>query len=173
MVWAAEMGHAARQWLSSVTSISSPLDLAASGHAIGRGLNRWIYTPYFLRSMLPKARAKWHQHPGLFDVQALSRVRDLYDFDQVFTAPLHGFHSTDDYWRRASAKPKLRDIRIPALLVNAINDPFIPACSLPTAADISSSCQLIQTPDGGHVGYVSGLVPPGRIAVDHLLKRLT
>jgi len=170
MVWAAEMGQAAGQWVHSVTSISSPLDLTASGHAIGRGLNRWIYTPYFLRSMLPKAMAKWHQHPGLFDAEALRQVRDLYHFDQIFTAPLHGFQSADDYWLRASAKPKLRDIRIPAFLVNALNDPFIPAHSLPTAADISDSCQLIHTPQGGHVGYVDGHLPPGQLAIDRLLN---
>jgi predicted alpha/beta-fold hydrolase len=173
MAWAAEMGQIAQHWVSTVTSISSPLDLTASGHAIGRGLNRWIYTPYFLRSMLPKALAKWHQYPGLFDVAALSQVRDLYQFDQIFTAPLHGFQSADDYWLRASAKPKLRDIRIPAYLINAQNDPFIPAHSLPTAADISASCQLIQSPHGGHVGYLAGHLPPGQLALHHLLKHLT
>jgi hypothetical protein len=105
----------------------------------------------------------------LFDATALSQVRDLYQFDQVFTAPLHGFQGTDDYWLRASAKPKLKDIRITAYLVNALNDPFIPAHSLPTAADISATCQLIHTPQGGHVGYVSGNSPPGQIAVHRLL----
>ena len=153
MLWAAHQGHQAAQVLDSVASLCSPLDLAAGGHAIGSGLNRYIYTPYFLRTMIPKALAKWQQYPGLFDQVALRQVRDLYQFDQIFTAPLHGFSSTEDYWQRASAKPHLRDIKIPAKLINARNDPFIPTHSWPTPGDISSSCQLIQTPSGGHVGY--------------------
>ena len=94
---------------------AAPLDLAAGGAAIGRGFNRLVYTRMFLRTMKPKALAKLAQHPGLFDRDALLAARDLYDFDNVFTAPLHGFRDTDDYWRarlgqaapaRASAFPR-------------------------------------------------------------------
>ncbi len=169
MVWAAEQGEVANRWVHSVTSVSSPLDLSASGHAIGRGLNRFIYTPYFMRTMVPKALAKLRQHPGLFDEAALRRARDLFEFDNVFTAPLHGFKDTEDYWRRASAKPRLRDIRVRATLINALNDPFIPAHSLPATADLSPHCQLRHTPTGGHVGYVAGPLPPGYISLPHLL----
>lgn len=169
MVWAAVQGEQASQKVQTVTSICSPLDLRASGHAIGRGLNRFIYTPYFLRSMLPKAAAKWQQYPGLFDLQALQRARDLYQFDQVFTAPLHGFASTEDYWQRASAKPLLRDIRVRACIVNALNDPFIPAASLPTAQEVSAACRIIYTARGGHVGYVTGRWPRGRSGLPELL----
>ncbi len=165
MLWAAEQGATALEWVRSVTSLCSPLDLTASGHAIGRGLNRWIYTPYFLRTMVPKALAKWQQHPGLFDRDALQGVNNLYEFDDLFTAPLHGFADASDYWRRASAKPRMRDIRVPAYVVNALNDPFIPAHSLPTPSDVSASCTLIYTRQGGHVGYVQGALPPGRIGV--------
>ena len=172
MVWAAEQGEQANRWVHSVTSVSAPLDLTASGHAIGRGLNRWIYTPYFLRSMIPKAWAKLRQHPGLFDEHALRRVRTLYDFDALFTAPLHGFMSTEDYWRRASAKPRLRDIKVRAHLLNALNDPFVPAHSLPQPADVSPTCQLIQTAQGGHVGYVAGPWPPGHISLAQHLSEL-
>ena len=99
----------------------------------------------------------------------MRRARDLYEFDNIFTAPLHGFKNTDDYWQRASAKPRLRDIKIRATLINALNDPFIPAHSLPTAADLSPTCRLIHTPHGGHVGYVGGALPPGHINLaDHL-----
>lgn len=166
MLWAAVQGMAAASVVQSVTSICSPLDLSASGHAIGRGLNRLIYTPYFLRTMVPKAMAKLRQHPGLFDPDAMRRVTDLYQFDNLFTAPLHGFKNTEDYWLRASAKPRLRDIRIPAHIVNALNDPFIPAASLPTQADISPTCRLTYSPHGGHVGFVAGPWPPGHISLD-------
>ena len=168
MLWAALQGEQAGHWVNSVTSICSPLDLTASGHALGRGLNRYLYTPYFLRSMLPKARAKWHQYPGLFDIDALQRVQDLYQFDQYFTAPLHGFHNTEDYWQRASAKPHLRDIRVPASIINSLNDPFIPTASLPTPAQVSPTCRLIHTPKGGHVGHMTGAWPPGHISLPDL-----
>jgi predicted alpha/beta-fold hydrolase len=130
-----------------------------SGLAIGRGLNRFIYTPMFLRSMKPKALAKWAQYPGLFDKDALLAAKDLFSFDNVFTAPLHGFKNTEDYWRRASAKAMMRDIRVPALALNALNDPFVPAQSLPGPADVSSSVCLWQPAQGGHVGFAQGSWP--------------
>jgi predicted alpha/beta-fold hydrolase len=130
-----------------------------SGRAIGEGLNRYLYTPMFLRSMRPKAMAKWAQHPGLFDRAALLAAKDLYAFDNVFTAPLHGFKNTEDYWTRASAKPLMQDIRVPALAVNALNDPFVPAASLPRNHEVSSSVTLWQPPVGGHVGFAQGRWP--------------
>jgi predicted alpha/beta-fold hydrolase len=130
-----------------------------SGLAIGRGLNRYIYTPMFLRSMKPKAMAKWAQHPGLFDKDALMAAKDLFNFDNVFTAPLHGFKDTEDYWLRASAKPLMRDIRVPALALNALNDPFVPASSLPSPDDVSPSVCLWQPRHGGHVGFAQGRWP--------------
>lgn len=159
MRWAAEHGQEAQRSADAVASICSPLDLMQSGRAIGQGLNRHIYTPMFLRSMKPKAMAKWAQHPGLFDKNALLRTKDLYSFDNVFTAPLHGFKDTEDYWRRASAKPLMRDIRLPALALNALNDPFVPSSSLPGPEDVSSSVQLWQPQHGGHVGFAQGQWP--------------
>ena len=162
MRWAGEMGAAAAHTADAVAAVSSPLDLAAGGHAIGRGFNRQVYTRMFLRTMKPKALAKWAQHPGLFDRAALQAARDLYAFDQHFTAPLHGFRSTEDYWARASAKPHLRRIRIPALLMNALNDPFVPAASLPRPHDVSPLVTLWQPRHGGHVGFAQGR-PPGHV----------
>jgi predicted alpha/beta-fold hydrolase len=157
--WAQEAGRTASDSVQALASICAPLDLAASGQAIGRGLNRCIYTPMFLRSMKPKALAKLAQHPGLFDVSRLQAARNLYEFDQVFTAPLHGFRSTDDYWRRASAQPRLADIRLPALVLNPLNDPFVPASSLPRATEVGHHVQLWQPGTGGHVGFASGAWP--------------
>ncbi|MFZ2989620.1 YheT family hydrolase [Ideonella sp.] len=160
--WAGEQGEQAATVATSVAAVCSPLDLAAGGHAIGRGLNRQIYTRMFLRSMKPKALAKLVQHPGLFDEDRMRAARDLYEFDQLFTAPLHGFASTEDYWARASAKPHLGRIRIPALALNARNDPFIPAGSLPVASGVSRFVSLWQPPHGGHVGFPFGR-PPGHV----------
>jgi predicted alpha/beta-fold hydrolase len=157
--WAQEMGQAAAQVLDGVAAVSSPIDLAAGGWAIGRGFNRLVYTRMFLNSMVPKALKKLEQYPGLFDRDALLGARDLYEFDNVFTAPLHGFKSTEDYWGRASAKPHLHTICIPALVVNARNDPFVPAWSLPSQAEVGKNVTLWQPAHGGHVGFARGRVP--------------
>ncbi len=159
MRWAGEMGESAASVVTAVASVCSPLDLAAGGHHIGRGFNRLVYTTMFLRSMKPKALAKLAQHPGLFVREALLAARDLYEFDNIFTAPLHGFRDTEDYWRRASAKPVLHRIRVPALALNACNDPFIPAQSLPLPGSVGASVTLWQPPQGGHVGFPAGGFP--------------
>ncbi|MFW2356915.1 YheT family hydrolase [Hydrogenophaga sp.] len=181
MRWAAEMGESAGQQVRAVASICSPLDLAAGGHAIGRGFNRLVYTRMFMASMVPKALKKLEQHPGLFDRNALLAARDLFEFDNLFTAPLHGFRDTPDYWSRASAKPVLHQIRVPALALNARNDPFIPAASLPTSEQVGRHVTLWQPAQGGHVGFPvshGALGLPGHVrampeAVGHwLLKHL-
>jgi predicted alpha/beta-fold hydrolase len=159
MRWAGESGREAKRLADAVASVCSPLDLAAGGAAIGRGFNRLVYTTMFLRTMRPKALLKLAQHPGLFDRQALLAARDLYEFDNVFTAPLHGFENTDDYYARASAKPHLARIRIPALVLNARNDPFVPAGSLPRPGDVGDQVTLWQPAQGGHVGFPAGPWP--------------
>ena len=159
MRWAGERGASAAQLVSAVASVCSPLDLTASGHAIGRGFNRQVYTRMFLNTMVPKALQKLEQHPGLFDGQALRAARDLHAFDNIFTAPLHGFVDADDYWKRASAKPLMTQIGVPALALNARNDPFVPAASLPTSADVSAHVTLWQLAQGGHVGFPSAPFP--------------
>jgi uncharacterized protein len=157
--WAGEAGEAAPRVAQAVAAVCSPLDLAAGSRAIGQGFNRIVYTAMFLRSMKPKAMAKLRQHPGLFDGALLLAARDLYQFDDIFTAPLHGFRNADDYYERASAKPHLHRIRIPALALNARNDPFVPAASLPRIAEIGAHVTLWQPAGGGHVGFTSGRWP--------------
>lgn len=159
MRWAGEQGDAAARVVSAVASVCSPIDLAAGGRAIGQGFNRLVYTRMFLRTMVPKALQKLQQHPGLFDRDRLLQARDLYEFDNIFTAPLHGFRDTDDYWSRASAKPHLHRIRVPALVVNALNDPFVPAASLPSAHEVGAHVALWQPAHGGHVGFPQGRLP--------------
>ena len=157
--WAEESGESASATAKAVAAISSPIDLAAGGHAIGRGFNRLVYTRMFLRTMKPKALAKLAQHPGLFSRERLLAARDLYEFDNVFTAPLHGFRDTDDYWARGSAKPHLHRIRIPALVLNARNDPFVPGACLPAAHEVGAHVTLWQPAQGGHVGFAQGRWP--------------
>jgi uncharacterized protein len=158
--WAAESGQLAATRVRALASVSAPLDLAAGGAALGRGFNRLVYTRMFLQTMKTKALAKLAQHPGLFDRERMLASRTLYEFDNVFTAPLHGFADTDDYWSRASAKPHLARIRVPTLALNARNDPFVPAASLPR--DGSAHVTLWQPAHGGHVGF-PGVGFPGHL----------
>jgi uncharacterized protein len=162
--WAQEQQSQASRWVSAVAAVSAPLDLAAAGHAIAKGVSRQVYTRMFLNSMRPKALAKLKDFPGLYDEAALRRARDLYDYDNVVTAPLHGFANTEDYWVKCSAGPRLKDIQgLPTLVLNARNDPFLPASALPDASMVSDWVTLWQPEQGGHVGFPSGSWP-GHVA---------
>jgi predicted alpha/beta-fold hydrolase len=99
----------------------------------------------------------------------LRAARDLYEFDNAFTAPVHGFKNTEDYWSRASAKPQLHQIRIPALVLNARNDPFVPASCLPLQQDVGNCVTLWQPMHGGHVGFPSGPAPGNLYALPQLV----
>jgi predicted alpha/beta-fold hydrolase len=153
--WAGEHGAQAAGLLSAAVAVCAPLDLAAGGEALGRGFNL-LYTRSFLRTLRPKAIAKARRFPGRIDAARVAASRTLYDFDDAYTAPVHGFAGVRDYWRRASAKPWLGGVRLPLLLLNARNDPFVPDASLPSAGDVSASVTLEQPGEGGHVGFLGG-----------------
>ena len=159
MRWAGEQGAAASQRVRAVASICAPLDLLASGRQLGQGFNLRVYTPMFLQTMKRKARQKWEQFPELFDLPRALAARDLWEFDDAFTAPVHGYRGVEDYWTRASAKPLLPQIQLPALLLNARNDPFIPASSLPQAYEVGPQTVCWQPDWGGHVGFAQGPFP--------------
>ena len=169
MKWAGERGASAQQRVTAVASVCAPLDLAASGAALGRGFNQ-LYTRMFLATMKRKSALKLQRFPGIFDADAMRLARNLYEFDNIVTAPLHGFRDTEDYWSRASAKPLLGAIGIPALVLNARNDPFVPAASLPRRSEVSRTVLLEQPRHGGHVGFGTG-VPP-RMTLSWLPQRL-
>jgi predicted alpha/beta-fold hydrolase len=166
--WLAQQGAVAAATLRAAAAVSAPVDLQAAGHGLGRGLNR-LYTWHFLQTLKPKSMHKLSQHPGLYDAQAVLRARNLYEFDHLVTAPLHGFSSADDYWTRASSKPDLGRIQVPTLLLHARNDPFLPGRFLPETADVSPYVTLDYQETGGHAGFVTGPFP-GRL--DWLPQRL-
>jgi len=166
--WAGEQGQAATELVSGVAGICAPLDLAACGHNLARGFNR-IYTRHFLDTLKFRSAARLQRFPGLFDETRMRRSRNLWDFDDAVTGPVHGFAGADDYWAKSSAKPWLKSIAVPALVVNPKNDPFLPAAALPHKTDISPSVRLEQPATGGHVGFVSGAFPGN---LDWLPQRL-
>lgn len=153
--WLGESQHQA-EIVDAACAISAPLDLAGGGAALSRGLNL-LYTRMFLQTLKPKCVHKLEQFPGLFNRERMLRARNLYEFDNVVTAPLHGYRDTDDYWHRASAKHVLSDITVPTLVLNAKNDPFLPARHLPSSA--SARVTLDYPEEGGHVGFAVGGLP--------------
>jgi len=159
--WLGEEGDAAREIVWAAAAVSAPVDLTAAGNALGRGFNL-VYARHFLGSLKRKTAAKLARFPGCVDGAAAARARTLREFDDAVTAPLHGFRDASDYWLRSSAKPLMKRIGVPTLVINARDDPFLPGEHLPTAEDVSANTVLEFTAAGGHVGFVSGPFP-GRI----------
>jgi len=137
-------------------AVSAPLDVAACGRALDRGLNRRLYTRLFLFTLKAKALAKISLGWLAADRGRVARVATLHEFDDLVTAPLHGFRDADDYWRRASSVPLLRRIAAPTLLLNARNDPFMPPQVLDAVDDRLPAVMLEFPRAGGHAGF------PGR-----------
>lgn len=156
--WLGEQGSAATPIVDAAIAISAPVDLTAAGNALAEGFCK-VYTKRFLATMKAGALAKLARFPGIFEADLVARATTLRAFDNVVTAPLHGYRDTDDYWLRASAKPGLVDVRVPTLLLNAENDPFMPAVALPSAAQVSSTITRHYPVAGGHVGFVSAPFP--------------
>ncbi|MFZ6653655.1 YheT family hydrolase [Undibacterium sp. TJN19] len=153
--WLGESQHQA-EIVTAACAVSAPLDLAQGGASLSSGFNM-VYTRMFLKTLKPKCLKKLEQFPGLFDRDAMLNARDLYEFDNIVTAPLHGYRDTDDYWYRASAKLILNDITLPTLVLNARNDPFLPGIHLPRQA---ANCVTLEYPEhGGHVGFAAGNMP--------------
>lgn len=151
--WLGEQGRAAGTLLQAAAAISAPLDMNAAGRALDKGFNRLIYTRRFLTTLKPKSLAKAARFPGVLDSSAIAACATFAEFDTVVTARLHGYQDAADYWTRTSSKPGLKNITLPTLLLNARNDPFLPAYALPTKADISSAVTLEQPAQGGHVAF--------------------
>lgn len=137
----------------AAVAVSAPVDLASSADALdARPANR-LYQRRFLRSLLAKAQAKARRFPQA--VGRLEGIRTIRDFDERFTAPLHGFRDAADYYARASARPHLAALGVPALLLNALDDPLLAAPSFPRELAALSSHLHLETPDhGGHVGFL-------------------
>ncbi len=157
--WLGEQGHEAGGIIRGAAAVSAPMDLPAAGRTLDRGFNKLSYTRHFLVTLRAKALQKVAQHQLTIDRQSLRRADTLHRFDELFTAPLHGFRNADDYWQRASSKPLLQRITVPTLIINALDDPFIPSASLPQQNEVSSAVTLEYPRHGGHVGFVAGAFP--------------
>ncbi len=171
--WLGRAGPSARSIVAAAATASVPLDLMAAGIAIDQGFNR-LYAWHFLHTLKPKALAMAERFPGRLDRAKVARARSMREFDDAVTAPLHGFADVTDYWTRGSSKPWLRGVQVPTLVLNARNDPFVPASSLPSPADVSPWVRLEQPAAGGHAGFLHGAFPGSATWLPrHLVRFLT
>lgn len=157
--WLGEQGTAASSLVDRAVAVSAPVDLTAAGHALDQGFNRSVYTARFLTTLKAKALRKAEKFPGLLDAQAIEASTTFREFDTLVTARLHGYRDADDYWQRVSSKPLLKSIAVPTLVINARNDPFLPADALPGPSEVAPAVQLEQPETGGHVAFPSGPFP--------------
>ena len=166
--WLGREQASARGVIDAAAAVSAPVDLMTAGDLLGTGVNR-LYGHHFLQTLKRKSLAKLKRFPALYDSDIVRNARTLREFDNVVTAPLHGYLDTDDYWTRASSKPDLRHIEVPTLIVHARNDPFLPGRHLPEASEVSATVTLDFPEGGGHTGFASGSFPGN---LDWLPERL-
>jgi len=163
--WLGEQQSQANRVIDKVVTISTSLDLPTTGKVLGQGFNRF-YSQLFLKTLQPKALALIKNHRLAFDTVGIMQADNLWDYDNRFTAPLHGFKDADDYWQQSNCRPYLREITLPTLLINARNDPFLPEANLPKQNEVSDYVRFDFPAHGGHAGFAN------KNADDWLTKRL-
>ncbi|MUM76253.1 alpha/beta hydrolase [Pseudodesulfovibrio sp. F-1] len=136
-------------------AFSVPCDLSSAERIISRAA-LGIYLEYFMRGLRAKVRTKAAAFPEIYDAALLEGIDSLRSFDDRYTAPINGFADAEDYYARSSCIRVLDDVRVPALLVNARNDPFLTSRCLPVAQARRNPSLLLEMPRfGGHVGFVA------------------
>lgn len=155
--WLGETGGS-KQKISKAVAVSAPVDLKATAVALDKGLNRFLYTPMFVDSLRAKALQLSARFPGLLDEKRVRRARTIHDIDNAVTAILYGASDATDYYHRNAAKPWLKNITVPTLIINARNDPFLPEQFLPHPHEVSAHVTLDYPQQGGHIGFYSPFV---------------
>ncbi len=156
--------------LRGAVVFSAPCDLTDAVRQMDKRFNA-IYMHRFLRMLHEKIRAKQPRFPEALDDTDYDRIKTFRQFDERYTAPLHGFKSAGDYWERCSSKPWLEQINVPTLIVNALDDPFLAGGCYPVAECRENPCVTLETPRyGGHVGFVA-FNPEGRYWSDERALR--
>lgn len=159
--WLGESGSGACGLVHAAAAVSVPYDLERSARHIGKGLSR-IYQQHFLRSLVRKARAKLERFPETGLLTRVEAARSLVEFDEAFTAPIHGFRSAREYYARSSSLSFLGRIRVPTLLLSACDDPFHPRELLDEVRQVAARNEVLRVEfhrRGGHAGFVGGRWP--------------
>lgn len=141
--------------IKSAVSVSVPMDLRGCSYELAKGFNR-VYSLHFMSTLRKKVTylKENHNHKALKNIKVRS-LKTFLDFDELVTAPLHGFMSCEDYWEKSSSKQFLHKIKVPTKIINAKNDPFLSDSCYPSKDDINNSYLELNYPElGGHVGFV-------------------
>ena len=154
--WLGEQGEQAALW--AAVAVSVPFDLEDGIARLNRGFSR-AYQYRLLRNLIKSTYAKSKSVPCPLDLSTLHQARNLRDYDNLVTAPLHGFTSADDYYRQSSSRQFLQHICIPTLIIHAADDPFMTPQSIPGAHELSDSITFELSQQGGHIGFVTGKYP--------------
>ena len=156
LAWAlAEAGEGAP--VRAAAGVCVPFDVARSSALMdGSGPLRFLYRRWFFSTIKAKAAHKARAFPGSVDLPRVLSARTFRDLDDAFVAPIHGFAGAADFYRCASSGPALGQIRQPTLFIAALDDPFVPADSLPRDGGDNPHLYWLVTPRGGHLGYVAG-----------------
>ena len=166
--WLGEAGDRVSPRIAGAAALSVPFSLQRSSRRIDSGFSR-VYQRVFLRTLLRKAADIRQRHPDLLHDTDLASIRTMWDFDDRVTAPVHGFESAQDYYTKSSSLQWIDQIRVPTLLLSAVDDPFLPAEVLDDVLEVARSNPFLHpefVPRGGHVGFVTGANPlkPGYYA---------
>lgn len=154
LLYLGEQGEHVDSRICGAVAYSVPCDLAGSADMLALP-SRKIYMQRFLRDLKVKMQEKAEKFPELIDVSGFDSIRSFHEFDNRYTAPLHGFRDAQDYWARCSALGRLKDIRVPALMVNAADDPFLSPECFPESRRVLGAHVGLEVPRwGGHVGFV-------------------
>jgi|TARA_B110000037_G_scaffold153217_1_gene172808 predicted alpha/beta-fold hydrolase len=151
-----ERGNEIHPTINGAVAFSVPCELACSSEKLAEWQNR-IYMERFMKSLRDKVKRKHEHFPNQLDVTGVDGMRTFAEFDDRFTAPLHGFDGASDYWERSSCRQFLKNITIPTLLVSAVNDPILGVGCYPYEEAEASGSFFLETPEqGGHVGFGAG-----------------
>lgn len=143
--------------VKGAVAISAPIDLAASARVLDEIAFNRLYLHRFLKTLIAKIELKARHFPGKLDIANIRSIRSFREFDDRYTAPLHGFQDADDYWAKASSLPHLHKITVSTLLLNACNDPFLTNESFPKDIAAEHKWLSLEAPaSGGHVGFLDG-----------------
>jgi predicted alpha/beta-fold hydrolase len=154
--WVGETGS--NNPLNAAIAISVPFNLHMAADSIQNGFSRF-YQWYLLKSLRARLFNKFQSVPSPIDPELITEARNIRDFDNVFTAPLHGFVDANHYYDISSSRQYLRDIAVPTLIVHAKDDPFMCAEVIPAAHELSPEVRFELSEQGGHVGFVTGNNP--------------
>lgn len=154
LLYLGEQGERVDSRICGAVTYSVPCDLAGSADMLALP-SRKIYMQRFLKDLRVKMTEKAQTFPDLIDVSGFDQIQSFHEFDDLYTAPLHGFKDAADYWAKSSALGRLKDIRVPALMVNAADDPFLSAKCFPESPSVLGNHVRLDSPKwGGHVGFV-------------------